>query len=376
MKKSIVLFMAALLTVLPLTACSGSKDSASSSAPKQGTSENAMASDEGTGNSTENLADFDLVLDWYPNAIHAFIYDAIDKGYFADEGLKVNILFPANSNDAISLTAAGRADAGLYYQNDIIIARANENVPVVSIGSVVKDSLDIIASLSEKGINRPKDLEGKKLGYTATEFGDAVIRKMLENDGASLDSVKLINVGLDLMRSMTTGNVGATFGCFVNHEIPQLEKEGFDMNYFKLSDYGIPNYYALVFVAGEKNVNNNYEKYHRFLKACLRGFYDMKTDPEGTLDILLKYQNEENFPLDPDVEKKSLDVLLPMMEKEFLPFLAQDANVFQENINWLYDNGLIESKIEPQEIMYDAIDQDYDDYLNGYADSATKEGVQ
>ena len=40
-------------------------------------------------------------------------------------------------------------------------------------------------------------------------------------------------------------------------------------------------------------------------------FYDMKNDPEGTLDILLANQNEENFALDPDVEKQSMDILLP-----------------------------------------------------------------
>ena len=37
------------------------------------------------------LEDVDLVLDWYPNAIHSFIYVAMEKGYFKDEGLKVNI---------------------------------------------------------------------------------------------------------------------------------------------------------------------------------------------------------------------------------------------------------------------------------------------
>ena len=72
----------------------------------------------------------DVVLDWYPNALHAFLYVAIDKGYFADEGLKVNIRFPSNANDALSLVAAGKAEVGLYYQQDVILARANQDVPV------------------------------------------------------------------------------------------------------------------------------------------------------------------------------------------------------------------------------------------------------
>lgn len=71
-----------------------------------------------------------MVLDWYPNAVHAFIYDAIEKGYYAEEGIKVNVQFPSNTNDAMSLTAAGKAEVGIYYLPDVIMARANQDVPI------------------------------------------------------------------------------------------------------------------------------------------------------------------------------------------------------------------------------------------------------
>ena len=80
----------------------------------------------------EALTELNVVLDWYPNAVHAFIYDAIEKGYYEDEGLKVNIQFPSNANDALSLVAAGRAEIGVYYMQDIITTRTNQNVPVKS----------------------------------------------------------------------------------------------------------------------------------------------------------------------------------------------------------------------------------------------------
>ena len=87
----------------------------------------------------ESLTELNVVLDWYPNAVHAFIYDAIEKGYYEDEGLKVNIQFPSNANDALSLVAAGRAEIGVYYMQDIITTRTNQNVPVKSIGSIVQE---------------------------------------------------------------------------------------------------------------------------------------------------------------------------------------------------------------------------------------------
>ncbi len=348
MKKLLSILTAAALITVCFAGCSQSGTS----------SQQSSASVETSQNSGE-LTEIDLILDWYPNAVHAFIYDAIEKGYYEEQGLKVNVLFPSNNNDAISLVAAGKADIGLYYQNDVIIARANENIPIKAIGTVVREPLDIIASIADKNINRPKDLEGKTLGYTGTEFCEAVIKQMMEADSSSVDKLSLINVGFDVMSSMTTGNVDATFGCFINHEIPQLEKEGFDMNYFKLSDYGVPNYYSLVFVANEEKVNSESDIYQKFLYASSKGFYDMKTDPEGTLNILLEHQNADNFPLDPEVENKSLETLLPMMEYENEPFLSQNYDCYEENVNWLYSVGLIENEIEPGDAFADVIDQQY-----------------
>ena len=55
-----------------------------------------------TAQSNEDLEEFDIVLDWYPNAIHSFIYVAMEKGYYEQEGLHINVRFPANTNDALS----------------------------------------------------------------------------------------------------------------------------------------------------------------------------------------------------------------------------------------------------------------------------------
>ena len=73
-------------------------------------------------NETSAPREMNVVLDWYPNALHAFIYTAIERGYYAEEGLDVKIQFPANENDALSLVAAGKAEIGLYYEHDIIQA--------------------------------------------------------------------------------------------------------------------------------------------------------------------------------------------------------------------------------------------------------------
>ena len=303
-----------------------------------------------TGGGKEDLRELDVVLDWYPNALHAFLYVAMEKGYYADEGLKVNIRFPSNANDAISLVAAGRADIGLYYQQDVIQARANQGVPVKSIGAVVQGPLNIVLSLAEKDISSPADLTGKTVGYAGTELSEAIVRSIMANVGADYSGVQLVDVGFDLMSSMTTGSVDATIGCLVNHEVPQMEEEGFDVSWFDLDDYGVPTYYGGVFLANDTAVERDGETLSAFLRASARGFADLKAEPEEALAILLANQNEENFPLSETVERSSMEVLLPMMETAEAAFLSQSDECWRENIGWMLEQGLIDRAPELDEV--------------------------
>lgn len=307
----------------------------------------SLAACGGEGSSDDNadgLKEVDVVLDWYPNALHAFLYVAIDKGYYEEEGLKVNIRFPSNANDAISMVAAGKADIGLYYQQDVIQARANQSVPVKSIGAVVQGPLNIVLSLKDQNINSPEDLVGKTVGYAGTELSEALVRSIMDNVGADYSDVTMVDVGFDLMSSMTTGNVNATIGCLVNHEVPQMEEEGFEVSWFDLDDYGVPTYYEGIFLASDDAIENDSDTLKAFLRASAKGFADMKADPEAALATLLANQNEENFPLSETVERKSMETLLPMMETAEASFLSQSDECWQENIDWMAAQGLIDSK--------------------------------
>ena len=334
MKKRV--FAAFAACAMLLTGCSASQSADSS------TTDTAQTQSDG---------ELTVVLDWYPNALHAFLYQAEQAGYFAEEGLTVNIQPPAGVNDAMSMVAAGQADIGLYYQQDVIQARVEQGVPVKSIGAVVQGPLNIILSLKEKNITEPADLVGKTVGYAGTELSEALVRSIMEYSGADPSSVELIDVGFDLMSSMVTGNVDATIGCLVNHEVPQMEKEGFEVNYFFPDDFGVPQYYEGVFLASDTMIAEEPDVLAGFLRACEKGFADFQSDTDAVLQVLLDNQDESNFPLDPDVEKQSCETLLPLMETADAPFLSQTEECWQENIDWMYDQGLISKKPDVSEVM-------------------------
>ncbi len=337
MKQHLILALTILMiAALALTGCGN--DSGSPETP-------------GNAGDSGKLETVDVVLDWYPNAVHAFLYQAQEKGYFEEEGLQVNLLFPANATDPLTMPAVGRADIGLYYQEDIIIGKANEDIPVKVIGSVVQDPIVILAALGDKNIKTAEDLIGKTIGYSGTPFSQVALKHMLGTVGATMDDVEVIDVGFDLMSAMTTGKVDATYGCFLNHEVPALEAEGFTVDCMLLPDFGIPAYDSLMMVVGEENLEKNRDKYTRFLRACEKGFADVKADPEGSLKLMIENQNTENFPLTESVEQRSFEILLPLMDKEGSPFLSQNAADWEECIQWLYGTGMLETTFAPEEVM-------------------------
>ncbi len=346
----LAILLAATMCVAFVTGC-GKQSADNSSAAGTEAEDNSAAETADTQTDNKDLREVNVVLDWYPNAIHTFLYTAIERGYFAEEGLDVKIHFPANDNDALALVAAGKAEIGMYYQQDVIQAVANQGTGIKSIGAIVQSPLNVILSLKDKNITKPEDLVGKTIGYGGTVLSEALVKCMMENVGADASDVNMINVGFELMSSMTTGNVDATIGCLVNHEVPQLEEEGFDVNYFSVSGYGIPNYYEEVFLTNDDLLENEPEVVAGFLRAVKKGFDDFKADPDGCLAILMNNQNEENFPLTQSVEEQSCATLIPLMETEDAAFLTQTDECWQENIDWMLENQLIDKAVDVSDVM-------------------------
>ena len=363
MKKKAIMatFMAAALVAASLSGCGSSAKSAETTAKAETEAANAdqesteekdsSEAAETTDKDKKDLREVNVVLDWYPNAIHTFLYTAIERGYYEEEGLNVQIRFPSNANDALSMVAAGKAEIGMYYQQDLIQAVANQKAPIRSIGAIVQSPLNIILSLKEKNITSPKDMVGKTIGYGGTVLSESLVKCMMESVGADASDVKMVDVGFDLMSSMTTGNVDATIGCLVNHEVPQMEEEGFELNYFPVSGYGIPNYYEEVFLTSNKLLEEEPDVVAGFLRASKRGFDDFKADPDGCLAILMNNQNEANFPLTQSVEEQSCKTLLPLMETADAEFLSQTEECWQENIDWMLENGLIDQNVDVADVM-------------------------
>jgi len=301
--------------------------------------------------SDADLTEFDVVLDWYPNAVHTFLYEAQDKGYFAEEGLKVNIINPAETVDAMTFVAAGRAQIGFSYPVDTVNAVAAQNMPVRAIGAVVQEELSCMASLAETDITGDMgSLIGKKIGHSGPAVEEAIARTVIKNAGLSDDDVEILNVGFDLTTSLTTKNTDMVVGTFINDEIVTMRNAGYDVNVWKYEDYGIPQMYGLVLIANRDAYAADPALYQGFLRACRKGFADMQADEDQALATIMADMNSDDNPLDEAQQRESYEILLPMMEKEGRPFLSMQESDWQAVIDWMAQSGLIEEKCDAADV--------------------------
>ena len=181
-----------------------------------------------------------LMLDWFVNPDHAPIIVADELGYFANAGLDVEIVAPADPNDPPKLVAAGQADVAISYQPQLHI-QVDQGLPLTRIGTLVATPLNSLVVLADGPIEEIADLRGRKVGFSVGGFEDALLGAMLGHNGLKLDDVELVNVNFALSPALLSGQVDAVIGAFRNFELNQLELEGHPGRAFYPEEQGVPD---------------------------------------------------------------------------------------------------------------------------------------
>ncbi|MEH7305480.1 ABC transporter substrate-binding protein [Neobacillus drentensis] len=288
-----------------------------------------------------------LMLDWYPNAVHSFLFVAEEKGYFKDQGLDVDIQMPADTNDPLKLVAANQIDMAMSYQPQVLVARG-EDIPVQSFAAIVRHPLNQLMVPADGPIQSPKDLAGKTIGYPSIPLDEAIVQTMVKADGGDAKKIKMVDVGWDLIPSMAMKKNDALIGGYINHEKLLLEKEGHPMRTLNPADFGVPDYYELVMVASEKGLKEKPEVYKKFMTAITKGQKYVQDHPEDGLSVLMNHEDKTS-PLEKDVETKSLEILLPLMDAKEKPFGYQDPQTWEKTAQWLKDNKVIKENTKAED---------------------------
>ena len=290
---------------------------------------------------THDAQKFTLMLDWFPNVDHLPVYVAKHQGFFSEAGLEIDIISPSETSDALKLAAAGNVDIAISYEPQLIIAAAR-GLDIVAFGRLIEHPLTTLLYLKGKGIETPKDLEGKKIGYTVPGLMDVLLDAFAKLNG--IERYGSINVGFSIVESLTAGKVDAVMGPFKTYETVTMAHRGYEVGYFELEKWGIPDYDELIFITSNKTMQNHQEALLNIRQIIDRAIKYARAHPQKALEYYFKEVPEADRKTESDAFKLTLPYYAHSQKLDMLGW--------QRFADFALKYGLIEKAVDVKSVLW------------------------
>jgi NitT/TauT family transport system substrate-binding protein len=250
-----------------------------------------------------------MTLDWAFQGPQAVFTSAQDNGFFKKEGLDVRVDRGSGSTDAVVKVASGAYDIGWSEMSSIIKYNSEhpEN-PLIAVYITHENSANAVISIRGRGIEKPKDLEGKKVGSTAGSAARDVFATFANANKIDAAKVSTQTVSGSLRETMLVhGDVDAILGAITSGvlTVKSLKVPENDIIVMTYGDYGVPLYGHAVFTtaafakANPKTVGGAVRAINAALKAAI-------ADPDAAVETLKSRDKVIDLPL----ERERLQLML------------------------------------------------------------------
>jgi diguanylate cyclase (GGDEF)-like protein/PAS domain S-box-containing protein len=230
----------------------------------------------------------DLQLRWHHQFQFAGYYAAVEKGFYAAEGLQVRLHAGDPKHQPVPEVLAGRAQ---YAEgNSEVLYQRLKGKPLVALAAIFQHSPSVLLTRRDSGISTVHDLIGKKIMLmNMTE--DADLLSMFSNEGFSLSQVTVIPSSYDL-NDLISGKVDA-FNSYATNEPYYLRQRNIEYNVIDPHTYRI-DFYSDVLFTSEAELRHHPERVEAMRRATLKGWQYAMDHPDEIIDLLIsKYRVEK-----------------------------------------------------------------------------------
>lgn len=325
MKKILALLLISVM-MFSLTACDNTKDDNKSTEK----------------NESKKLEKVKIALDWSPNSNHAGIYVAIDKGYFKEEGVEVELV-DASETGAEVIVASNACNFGISFQDMLATSFAKEeSLPVTAVAAIIQHNTSGIVSLKEKGIDSPEKLEGHKYATWEWDIEQAIIKKVVEEKGGDYSKIEMVPTYVDNIVAGLNSGIDAVW-IYRGWDGAILDTQKIEYNFIRFSDYAKElDYYSPVLIANNDYLSANKETTKKLLNALKKGYEYTIENPEEAAKLMAKQVEE----LDEEVLKSALTYLSKEYKAEESRWGYIDKERWDRFYSWLFENEMLEKEIE------------------------------
>ena len=254
-----------------------------------------------------------IQLAWVHQAEFSGLYAADQKGYYADEGLKVTFIEGGPNIGKISPILDGVAKFGITSPDELILARA-DGKPVKAVATIFRRSPVVFISLADKGITRPQDFAGKTIRAPSNIL--PTLHAMMYKINISPDQYSTADLPLDVAM-FASGDV-PVWGVLINIFVVSVMQEGYKINIIYPDDYGI-HFASDSLFSTDELINSNPDLVLRFVRASLKGWSFAVENPAEIPAIVQKFAPDS----DPVIELARMNTTIPLV------------NTGEDHIGWM-----------------------------------------
>lgn len=285
-----------------------------------------------------------IQLRWHHQFQFAGYYAALEKGFYKDEGIDVQIRNGDPKRQPVAEVLSGRAQ---YAEgNSEILYQRLQGKPLIALASIFQHSPSVLLTLKSSGIRSVHDLIGKKV-MLANKNEDADFLTMLVNEGISVSQINAIHSSYQL-DDLISGKVDA-FNSYTTNEPYFLKQRNIEYNIIDPVSYSV-DFYSDIFFTSEQELRNNPKRVEAMTRATLKGWRYAMDNPEEIIELLLtKYKVEKT--------RDHLRFEAEEMRKLIIPNLIQIGHMnperWQHMANVFVTAGLIPNDKNLDGFIYD-----------------------
>lgn len=280
-----------------------------------------------------------LPVGYIPNVQFAPLYVAIEKGFYRDLGLEVEVDYSMENDNAV-LLANDNLQFAILSGEQVLLGR-DKQLPLVYVMAWYQQYPVGIVSKTSANIQSVEDLKGKKIGlpglYGASYIGAIA---MLETAGLSESDVVLDSIGYNQVEALAADRDDAVVVYAANEPV-QLEALGYSINLVKVSD--VIDLVANGLVTNEKTMKENPELVKAMVAGTLQGIQYTIDHPDEAFEISKKYV-ENLATADQAIQQQVLQNSIDMWRGDPLGF--SDPEGWENMLRVLIQMGLVTSDLD------------------------------
>ena len=328
--KKIIAVLLAISLVCAFAACSKSNSN----------------SDSSSDDSTAELKDITVSLDWTPNTNHTGLYVALQQGYYKDAGLNVKIVQPPE-DDAIAACSSGQVQLAVGYQ-DLLASAFTSDTPmeVTAVAAILQHNTSCIMSKKGEGMDRPKGLEGKEYLTWQAPIELAMMKNVVEADGGDFSKVTQVpNVPTDEAKDVNENPSHAIWVYYgwggINAEVNNIDVDTF---FFKDLNSTF-DYYSPVLVANNDLIKNDPDTVKAFLAATQKGYEYAVENPDEAAQMLIDGDDTGSLKGSEELVKASQKYMADQYISDAPKWGYIDPARWNAFYNWLSEEKIVDKTI-------------------------------